>query len=246
VWCAQRRLQLNANKTEVLLVGSKHNLTKLSNEDLSFTIGVETVQPSDVVRDLGVWLDSELSLRQHVTKIAASCFYQLRRLRQVRRRAGREVTTRLVLALVISKLDYCNSLLAGLPTSTLNVLQKVQNAAAWLICQLRPRDHVSSSLQRSCVLYKQCILMYRINCGQAPKYITDLVSTVAATATRSGLQSENTTNYCLLRLRTKFRERAFSYAGPAAWNRLPQNIRASTSLNVFKTEAEDTSIYRSF
>ena len=91
-------------------VGSKHNLTKLSNDDLSFIIGLETVQPSNVVRDLGVWLDSELSLRQHVTKIAASCFYQLRRLRQVRRRAGREVTTQQVLALVISKLDYCNSL----------------------------------------------------------------------------------------------------------------------------------------
>ena len=52
---------------EVLLVGSRHNLTKLANEDLSFTIRLETVQPSDVVRDLGVWLDSELSLRQHVS-----------------------------------------------------------------------------------------------------------------------------------------------------------------------------------
>ena len=79
---------------EVLPVGSKHNITKLSNEDLSFTIGLETVQPSDFVHNLGVWLDSELSLRQHVTKIAAICFYQLRRLRQVRRRAGREITTR--------------------------------------------------------------------------------------------------------------------------------------------------------
>jgi len=114
VWCAQR-LQPNASKTEVLLVGSRHNLIKLADEDLGLT---ETVQPSDVVRDFGVWLDPELSLRQHVTKIATSCFYQLllRRLRQVRRRAGREVTTRLVLALVISKLDYCNSVLAGLPS----------------------------------------------------------------------------------------------------------------------------------
>ena len=49
----------------------------------------------------------------------------------------------------------------------------------------------------------------------------------------SSLRSGNTTNYCLPRLRTIFGERAFSYAGPAAWNRLPQNIRASTSLNVF-------------
>jgi len=54
----------------------------------------------------------------------------------------------MVLALVISKFDYCNSLLAGLLTSTLNVLQKVQNVAARLICQLRPRDHVSSYLQQ--------------------------------------------------------------------------------------------------
>ena len=93
MWCAQRRLQLNANKTEVLLVGSRHNLAKLADDDLSLTIGLETA--SDVVRDLGVWLDSELSVKQHVTKIATSCFYQLRRLRQVRRRAGREVTNSL-------------------------------------------------------------------------------------------------------------------------------------------------------
>jgi len=48
------------------------------------------------------------------------------------------------------------------------------------------------------------------------------------------LRSENTTNYCLPRLRTKFGERALSYAGSAAWNKLPQNIRASASLNIFK------------
>jgi len=84
------------------------------------------------------------------------------------------------------------------------------------------------------VLYKQCILMYKINCGQAPKYITDLVSTVAAMATRSGLRSGDTTNYSLPRLRTKLEGRAFSYAGPAAWYRLPQNICASTYLNFFQ------------
>ena len=145
MWCTQRRLQLNANKTEVLLVGSRHNLTKLADEDLSLTIGLETIQPSDVFRDVGVWLAS--SLRQHVTKIATNYYYQLRRLRQICLRAGREVTARLVLALVISKLDYCNSVLAGLPNSTLNVLQTVQNAAVRLICQLRHRDHVGSSLQ---------------------------------------------------------------------------------------------------
>jgi len=50
---------------------------------------------------------------------------------------------------------------------------------------------------------------------------------------RPGLRSEKTMNYCLHRLRTKFGERAFSYSGPAAWNRLPHDARGSPSLNVF-------------
>ena len=58
MWCTKRLLQLNASKTEELSVGSKYNLIKLADEDVSLTIGVETIQPSDVVRDLSVWLDS--------------------------------------------------------------------------------------------------------------------------------------------------------------------------------------------
>ena len=99
-------------------------------------MGTETIQPVNIARNLGVWIDRELSMKQHVVKVAGACFHQLRHLRQIRRRVGREVTTRLVLALVMSRLDYCNSLLAGLPASTVNILQRVQDAAAGLICNL--------------------------------------------------------------------------------------------------------------
>ena len=83
-------------------------------------VGSETIQPSTSVRDLGVYLDAELTMKQHASKVAAACFYHLRRLRQIRRRVGTEVTIRLVLALITSRLDYYNSLLAGVPQSTLN------------------------------------------------------------------------------------------------------------------------------
>ena len=72
-------------------------------------------------------------MKEHVAKIAAACFYHIRRLRQVRHRVGQEVTQQLVLALIMSRLDYCNSVLAALPTSTLQPLQLVQNAAARLM-----------------------------------------------------------------------------------------------------------------
>ena len=72
-------------------------------------------------------------MKQHVKKVAATCYYHLRllaQLCQIRRRVGSEVTTQLVLALIISRLDYCKAALAGLPQTTIAPLQRVQNAAA--------------------------------------------------------------------------------------------------------------------
>ena len=145
-WCASRRLQLNDDKTEMIWFGSRSNLAKLQRINLSLQVGTSNIQPSSVVRDLGVYMDSELTMKEHVAKIAAACFYHIRRLRQVRHRVGQEVTQQLVLALIMSRLDYCNSVLAGLPTSTLQPLQRVQNAAARLVFGLSRSEHVTPTL----------------------------------------------------------------------------------------------------
>jgi len=78
-----------------------------------------TINPSDVVRDLGVLFDSELTMKKHIAKVAAVGFFHIRRLRQTRRSVGKDVTIRLVLALITPRLDYCNSVFASLPQSTL-------------------------------------------------------------------------------------------------------------------------------
>ncbi len=104
-WCAARRLSLNASKTELIWFGSRHNLNKMSNLELYITVGPDKITPTSVVRDLGVVLDSELSMKQHVAKVAALCYYHLRRIRQIRRRVRLEVATQLVVALVLSRLD---------------------------------------------------------------------------------------------------------------------------------------------
>ena len=107
-------------------------------------IGSESIQTATVVRDLGAHLDAELTMNRHVSKIAAASFFHLRRLRQtVAASAQRSLCgSYLHLPLITSRLDYCNSLPTGVPQSTLGV----QNAAAWLIFELGPCDHVTDSL----------------------------------------------------------------------------------------------------
>ena len=93
-------------KTELQWFGSRATLCKLSSVDLSLLVGDDVIQLVTVVRDLGAHLDAELTVKQHISRIVSSCFFQLRRQRQVCRSAGEEVTKRLVSALILSRLDF--------------------------------------------------------------------------------------------------------------------------------------------
>ena len=242
-WCASRRLQLNALKTELQWFGSHANLRKIASADLTLTVGDDVITPVTLVRDLGVYLDAELTMKQHVARIVSSCFFQLRRLRQIRRSAGEEVTKRLVTALILSRIDYCNAALAGLPQSTLKPLQRVQNAAARLICNTKPWDHISPVMKQlhwlpvnQRIKYKLCLSMHLIHTKQCPDYMKDTVCLMSESATKDGLRSSATLAYRKPRLRTVFGERAFSYAGPAAWNSLPSHIQSNTNTASFKKQ----------
>ena len=74
-WCKSRRLQLNPAKTELIWFGSKANLKKMADLDLNLYIGADVIKPVSVVRDLGVFLDSELSMRHHINTVVRSCLF---------------------------------------------------------------------------------------------------------------------------------------------------------------------------
>ena len=126
-------------------------------------------------------------MKQHIAKTAAVCFYHIRRLRQIRSRVGQEVTQQLVMAFITSRLDYCNSMLAGLPRSTLAPLQRVQNAAARLVFGLGRFDHVTPSLIQLHwlpviyrVKFKLCCTIHAIYYGRSPTYLSEAVQSVSA------------------------------------------------------------------
>jgi len=84
------------------------------------------------------------------------------------------------------------------------------------------------------ITFKLCMLMHLIHIGRAPWYMADSVQSVVESSRRPSLRSADTADYVKHRLQSKFGERCFSYAGPAAWNSLPHSIKLITDTNRFK------------
>jgi len=238
-WFRSRRLQLNADKTEFAWFGSKTNLEKTRSNGVRF--GDANIQPVDTVKVLGVQLDGELNMRKQVSSIASACFFQLRRIRQLRHVIGPAALQRVVSALVLSRLDYCNAVLAGLPASTIAPLQRVQNAAARLVAGLGPRDHITSALKTLHwlpvvyrVRFKLCVLVHGVFYCYGPTYLADLFVPVAELPGRSRLRSAASLTLDVPRVRKSAGDRAFSVAGARAWNDLPLILRQISSPDTFK------------
>jgi hypothetical protein len=231
-WCASKRLQLNAGKTDVLWFGTAAQLCKVPLGDRTISVGGSVIEPASVVRNLGMYVDSELSMQQHVSRLARACFFQIRRLRSVRKQLGRQVTAQLVSALVLSRLDYCNAVLAGLPASTLAPLQRVLHAAARLVLELGPRDHVSAALHelhwlpiRKRIQYKLCLLAHNVRTGRAPEYMSRLLTATADVPSKTSLRSSNSGDFVVPSTRLKLGDRAFSVAAARSTYRTESHTR---------------------
>jgi len=150
-------------------------------------------------------------MKSHISQITRVCFYHLR---AVRHQLGQVITARLVSAFVLSRLDYCNALLAELPASTLTPLQRVMNAAARLVCHLSSRDHKTPALHslhwlpiKQRIQFKLCLLVHLAINGKAPIYLTEIITRTASIAGRAANRSAENNDLVIQRPTSFFRRR---------------------------------------
>ena len=122
-WMTSNRLKLNTDKTDFILLGTRQQLGKTSLKEIDIN-GVR-VPVSTTVTCLGVLIDSELMFAAHIRRFTGRCFYQLRQLRSIRRTLTTEAAKIIVLALVITRMDYCNSIFGSTSAVHLRPLQSV-------------------------------------------------------------------------------------------------------------------------
>ena len=154
-WMTDNKLKLNNDKTELLILHAHHRPSPSLD---SVYAGTELIKASESVRNIGVWFDKTLlGVKKHINSVCKTAFCQLRHLATIRFLSYQHFEI-LIHAFVTSRLDYCNSLLSGLPQNLFQKLQYVQNSAARLL-SLRRLNTLVPYLKNS----TDCLLLSELN-----------------------------------------------------------------------------------
>ena len=250
-WATVNMLKLNDNKTELMLVTSKRT-KHLHSLPTSITIGNAQIPFKKSVKNLGFTLDCHLTMNAHVSNIARTCYFELRRLASIRRFLTSTATATLVSAFVLSKIDYCNSLLLGSTHDMTNHLQRIQNYAVRVILRLPKSSSITIHLKSLHWLpvkvrstYKIACLCYHCHSSTAPSYVTDMQHKKPL-HTRNTRSSSDTLPLLNRPARSKatLGDRSFSFASSSVWNSIPNDVRCAPSLSSFKSRLK-TYLFRS-
>ena len=239
-WMESNKLSLNAGKTEAILITSPRN-SLADNLPSSITVNNSSIQFSDSLSSLGLTIDNTLSMHAYVLTICKLAYFELRRISSIRHLLSSSATKTLVCSFVLSRLDYCNSVLAGSPHYLIDKLQRVQNNAARLVLRKRKSDHATPLLSSlhwlpisSRIQYKVCSLTFSSLFDSGPIYLSDLLQLYSPT--RQLRSSNDTRILSKPSFNTKsFGSRRFSHQSPLLWNSLPFKVRHSNTHLSFRS-----------
>ena len=244
IWMNENRLKMNNNKTKFIIFGSKPQLDKCKTKTLN--VNDTEIEHADKIKYLGVLLDQKLNLKQHITSKCQTAMLSIQQIKNIRYLLTQEATEILVLGTVMSHLDYCNSVLVGLPDVDISKMQCIQNIAARMVVlnDVSMRDSNSRSILanlhwlpiRRRTEYKILTLVHKCLSSGVPKYLNNLLTEYPYTERRQGLRSQHQERR-LVEPKTKlktFAARSFSCAGPKWWNRLPNALKTIKDVQQFK------------
>ena len=230
-------LKLNHDKTDFLVLMSPHQRRQFG--DIQVRVEDNIIIPSRCVRNLGVQFDDHLTMESQVTSIIKSCNFHLRRIGMIRQYLTTEACRTAVQSLVVSRLDYCCTLLSGITGSQLQRLQRVQNNAARVIACVPRNDHISPVLLdlhwlpcEKRIRFRIVTYVYKCLHNMAPHYLQELLQIY--TPSRVLRSASDSTLLVTFPPKKRAGRSAFLHVAPALWNNLPQAVRDSPSLFVFK------------
>ena len=191
-------------------------------------------------------------MNAHISNVARTCYFELRRLASIRRFLISTANATLVSAFALSRIDYCNSLLFGSTHDVTSHLQRIQNYATQVILCLPKSSNITTHLKSLHWLplkvrstYKIACLCYNYHSSTAPSYVADMLPKKPS-HTRNSRSSSYTMPLVNIPAHSKatLGDRSFSFASSSVWNSIPNDVRCAPSLPSFKSRLK-TYLFRS-
>lgn len=236
-WMSDNYLKLNDDKTEFIVLGSNYQINKVNIPHIR--VGNANIVPSAAVRNLGIMMDSGLTMESHINAISKAAYMSIRNIGRIRTHLNKETTEMIVHAFITSKIDIGNALLSGIPKAQIKRLQRIQNIAARITTYTNTKVHITPVLKELHwlpveyrVQYKVALYVYKALNGIAPAYIAAMVNLYMPS--RKSLRSSSKKLIHQKAAKTQWGDRSFSVAAAKLWNTLPGSVKYANSIDSFK------------
>ena len=247
-WMVQNFMKLNESKTQLLIIGKPLVLQKF-NLSMEIQFGSTEITPTECKGDkwksLGVKLDEALNMERQINSVRQKCGWTMNNIRTIGRYLDESTKLMLVKQLIISKLDFCNSLYMNLPNKRLRKLKSILNGCVRFIYNVHDRSedllpyykmaHILPIDER--IFFKVCLLSYKVVYGMSPDYLMEIVE-IDRSSDTNNTRARPAEDNLLMKLpkmsRLKASNRRFSNYAPVSWNSLPLRLRAISDVSSFK------------
>lgn len=244
-WMSSHGLCLNPGKSQSMIIGHPKVLANLNKLHIpKLILQNVTIPARPTARNLGVIFDEHLSWTTHVAHICQKVFSILRILYKFKTLFTPQLRKRLVEALILPHVDYCDPVYSNVNTQLINKLQRAQNACIRFVCGLKFFDHVSLSYNQLAWLriaqrrqFHTLCLLYRILSTRTPSYLTTKLHYLTSYHEHN-TRADNVRLLSIPCHRTSLFTNSFSVISVRLWNQLPADIRGATSINSFKVLAK--------
>ena len=164
LWMEENKLKLNNVKTKAIRFSSSSSINTTLPYPQTISLSNTNAEFSGTICNLDFIFDSNLSMKQHIIKTCKAAYTEIRCLSSIHQYLTEDTTKTLVNSCILSRLDCCNSLLAGYPQTVIKPLQQVQNSAAKLILKFHRAEHAKPLLKQLHWLPIEQRIKYKIAC----------------------------------------------------------------------------------
>jgi len=235
-------LKVNAQKTQIIFLGNRQNIAKIPNE-IKVNFDGNLIEPSKVVKNLGVYMDCHMSFDKHIDEMHKKTMGTLIFLNHIKDKIDKETRVLIVQSLALGIINYCCKIWGSACKTQLHRVQKLQNFAAKIATgngkkydRATPHINLLKWLKiEQKYLFDICIMIYKTINKETPTWLLSFptVGEVIQVATRQS------NDLFVPRTRTDSGKRQLAIRGPTLWNNLPNVIKESNNLNLFKCKLKE-------